>query len=240
MLRLAGAAAAIHLGTQHAGAAIRRSLKSADRGKVIVVGGEREARSMQPGDALLIIDVQNDFCAGGSLVVPDGDAVVPVLNRWITAALAAGIPVYLSRCWHPAGHVSFRERGGPWPPHCVQGTRGADFHPALDRPPGAPIVTKGDNPDRDNYSDFHETDLEQRLRQQGVRRLWVGGLALDYCVRATVLDGLRAGLEVRLIRAATRAVEVNPGDGERALAEIRASGAIIEGAEYDAAMRVGE
>ncbi len=183
---------------------------------------------LEAADALLIIDVQNDFCAGGSLAVPDGDAVVPVLNHWIAAARRTEVPIVVSRDWHPAGHVSFRERGGPWPPHCVQGTRGAEFHPALDLPPDAPIVSKGENPDRDNYSDFQQTDLAAKLRGQGVRRLWVGGLALDYCIRATILDAIREGFEVHLIRAATRAVDVNPGDGERALEQIRAAGASIE------------
>jgi nicotinamidase/pyrazinamidase len=190
-----------------------------------VVSGEA---NFGAGDALLIIDVQNDFCAGGSLAVPDGDGVVPVINRWIAAARRAGIPIVVSRDWHPADHTSFLERGGLWPPHCVQGTRGAEFHPALDLPSDSPIVSKGDTPDRDNYSDFRETDLAERLRRGEVRRLWVAGLALDYCVRATVLDAIREGFEVHLILAATRAVDVRPGDGDRALAEIRAAGAIVE------------
>ncbi|MBI2964037.1 MAG: bifunctional nicotinamidase/pyrazinamidase [Deltaproteobacteria bacterium] len=194
---------------------------------------------LRPGDALLIVDVQNDFCAGGSLAVPEGDAVVPVANRWIAAARRAGVPVYASRDWHPAGHASFRQRGGPWPPHCVQHTRGAEFHPALELPPGAPIIGKGADPDRDGYSAFDRTDLAARLRAQGVRRLWVGGLALDYCIRATVLDALGEGFAVHLIRAATRAVEAHPGDGDRALAEMRAAGAVIEEEEKDVAKRVG-
>ncbi len=184
--------------------------------------------NLRRGDALLIVDVQNDFCPGGSLAVPEGDRVVPVLNRWIAAAVAAGIPVYASRCWHPRGHVSFHERGGPWPPHCVQNSLGAAFHPGLQLPPGAPIITKGADLDHDSYSDFCETDLAEQLRQNGVRRIFVGGLALDYCVRATVLDGLKEGFEVHLIRAGTRAVEVEPEDGARALAEVRAAGAVIE------------
>lgn len=188
-----------------------------------------EEALLRPGDGLLLIDVQNDFCPGGALAVPGGDRVVPVLNRWIAAARRAGIPIIASRCWHPAGHVSFRERGGPWPPHCVQGTPGAEFHAGLELPAGVPVVTKGEDLDRDNYSDFHRTGLAERLKRQGVRRLWIGGLALDYCVRATVLDALREGFEVHLIHAATRAVDVTPGDGARALAEIRAAGAIIEG-----------
>jgi nicotinamidase/pyrazinamidase len=183
--------------------------------------------SLVAGDALLIVDVQNDFCPGGALPVPEGDRVVPVLNRWIDAAERAHVPIYASRCWHPRGHVSFRERGGPWPPHCVQNESGADFHPALKLPRGVPVITKGADLERDNYSDFAGTDLAERLRAQHVRRIWVGGLALDYCVRATVLDGLAAGFDVALIRAATRAVEVQPGDGERALEEMRAAGAAI-------------
>lgn len=187
------------------------------------------SRKFVPGDALLVIDVQNDFCPpDGSLAVPEGDRIVPVLNRWIEAAHEAGIPVRASRCWHPPGHVSFRERGGPWPPHCVQNTRGAEFHADLRLPPHTPIVTKGANLDRDDYSDFAGTGFADELRCAGVKRLWVGGLALDYCVRATVLDALREGFAVRLIRSATRAVEANPGDGERALAEMRAAGAVIE------------
>jgi nicotinamidase/pyrazinamidase len=186
------------------------------------------APNFRPGDALLIIDVQNDFCPGGSLAVPEGDRVVAVLNRWIATAVAAGVPVYASRCWHPPGHVSFRERGGPWPPHCVQNSPGAAFHSALELPPDVPTITKGADLDCDNYSDFFETDLAERLRRDGVRRLFVGGLALDYCVRATVLDGLKEGFDVHLIRAGTRAVEVAPGDGARALAEIGAAGAVIE------------
>jgi nicotinamidase/pyrazinamidase len=195
--------------------------------------------SLGAGDALLIIDVQNDFCAGGRLAVPDGDAVVPMLNRWIAAARRARIPIVASRCWHPAGHVSFRERAGPWPPHCVQGTRGAEFHPALELPTGVLIVTKGEDPDRDNYSDFHQTNLAEQLRRQGVHRLWVGGLALDYCVRATALDAIREGFEVHVIRAATRAVDVTAGDGDRALAEMVAAGASIEGEGRDGAPRMG-
>jgi nicotinamidase/pyrazinamidase len=188
----------------------------------------RLVSSFRPGDALLVIDVQNDFCPGGSLPVPEGDQVVPVLNHWIEAAVTAGVPVYASRCWHPRGHVSFRERGGPWPPHCIQDSAGAAFHPALRLPSGTPVITKGADLDRDNYSDFYETGLAERLRRAGVRRLFVGGLALDYCVRATILDGLREGFEVHLVRAAVRAVDVQPGDGDRALAEIVAAGAVID------------
>jgi nicotinamidase-related amidase len=184
--------------------------------------------SLQSGDALLVVDVQNDFCPGGALAVADGDRIVPVLNTWIDRARRAGAPIYASRCWHPRGHVSFRERGGPWPPHCVQNTPGAEFHPDLRLPAGTPIISKGTDRDRDEYSAFGTADLVGRLREHEVRRVFVGGLALDYCVRASVLDGLAAGFAMRLIRDATRPVDAQPGDGERAVAEMRAAGAAIE------------
>lgn len=180
------------------------------------------------GDALLIVDVQNDFCPGGALEVPGGDAVVPVLNHWIDAAREARIPIYASRDWHPEGHISFVERGGPWPPHCVQNTQGAAFHPDLQLPEEAAIISKGTDPDRDQYSAFDDTGLAKRLRGQGVQRVWTGGLAQDVCVRASVIDGVNEGFDVHLIGPATRPVDVNPGDGERALDDMREAGAVIE------------
>lgn len=180
------------------------------------------------GDALLAVDVQNDFCPGGALPVPEGDTVVPVLNRWIAAAGEPGAAVYVSRDWHPADHVSFADRGGPWPPHCIQSTPGADFHPDLALPASATVISKGTDPDRDQYSAFDGTGLGDRMRREGVARVWVGGLAQDVCVRASVLDGLQEGFEVHLLLPATRPVDVHPGDGDRALAEMREAGAIIE------------
>jgi nicotinamidase/pyrazinamidase len=179
-------------------------------------------------DALVIVDLQNDFCSGGALPVEGGDDVVPVLNGWIEEAERAGALIVASRDWHPPDHVSFEERGGPWPRHCVQGTRGAEFHPGLRLPPGTMILSKATDPEREAYSDFEGTDLAERLRARGVRRLWVGGLALDYCVKATVLDARREGFETHLIESATRAVGIEPSDENRALEEIRLSGAIIE------------
>jgi nicotinamidase/pyrazinamidase len=182
--------------------------------------------SMRPGDALLVIDVQNDFCPEGALPVEEGDRVVPVLNRWLRAAREGGIPVYASRDWHPRGHPSFVEAGGPWPAHCVQDTEGAAFHADLELPDGVVLVAKGVRFDIDQYSAFNETGLEERLRSDGIRRLWVGGLALDVCVRATVLDALQAGLEVRVIVDATRPVVAE--EGRRALEEMKSAGAFVE------------
>ncbi len=179
----------------------------------------------QPGDALLIVDVQNDFLPGGSLAVPRGDKVVPVLNRYIGEFLAHDLPVYATRDWHPERHCSFRAQGGPWPPHCVAHTRGAEFAPALRLPSAATVISKATSADRDAYSGFEGTDLDQRLRAAGVRRLFVGGLATDYCVLNTVRDALQLGYEVLLLADAIRAVEVEPGDGQRAEAEMTRLGA---------------
>lgn len=181
-------------------------------------------------DALVLVDVQNDFCPGGSLAVPEGDRVVPVLNHYVARFAGAGAAVFASRDWHPAKTRHFQADGGAWPPHCVQGTPGAAFHPALTVPVETVVVSKGMDPDQDAYSAFQAEDPAGRpfaavLKERGVRRLYVGGLATDYCVRATVLDALRAGFEVLVLADAIRAVDVTPGDGERAIAEMREAGA---------------
>jgi nicotinamidase/pyrazinamidase len=183
---------------------------------------------LKPGDALLVVDVQNDFCPGGALAVSKGDEIVPILNRWMADASAAGVPVFASRDWHPANHISFKARGGPWPPHCVQNTRGAQFHPDLKFPPDVRIISKADTVDVDSYSAFGGTDLAERLRQERVHRVWIGGLTQDYCVRTTALDAIREGFEVHVIVNATRAVNVNPDDGKQAIEDIRRAGGILE------------
>jgi nicotinamidase/pyrazinamidase len=180
-------------------------------------------------DALVIVDVQNEFCPGGALEVPEGDQVVPVLNRWIKRARRARALIVATRDWHPPDHMSFAAQGGPWPVHCVQETPGAAFHPDLTLPEDTVIISKGMAPEDEGYSGFEGTDLAQRLKDAGVRRLWVGGLALDYCVRATVLGGLEAGFEVHLIGDATRAVNLSPDDGRIAIQRMRSAGARIEG-----------
>ncbi len=179
-----------------------------------------------PGDALLVVDVQNDFLPGGALAVPGGDTVVPVLNRYLARCVAAGLPVFATRDWHPADHCSFIARGGPWPPHCVQGTPGAEFAPGLELPDAVSRIAKASDPDADSYSGFGGTGLAAELRAAGVTRLLVGGLATDYCVLNTVLDGLREGFEVLLLRDAIRAVELQPGDGDAAIARMTAAGAV--------------
>jgi nicotinamidase/pyrazinamidase len=181
-------------------------------------------------DALVVVDVQNDFCPGGALAVPDGDAVVPVLNRYAERFSAQGAAVFASRDWHPPRTKHFAAYGGVWPPHCVQGTTGAALHPALVLPALTQVVSKGMDPEEDAYSCFQAraeqgADFASLLAAREIRRLFVGGLATDYCVKATALDALRAGLTVVLLQDAVRAVDVKPGDGARALAELAAAGA---------------
>jgi nicotinamidase/pyrazinamidase len=181
---------------------------------------------LQAGDALIVVDVQVDFCPGGALPIERGDEVVPVLNRWVAAAAEARIPICASRDWHPMHHLSFVESGGDWPVHCVQDSAGARFHPALELPPDALVVTKGVRFDRDQYSAFDETGLAVELRKRGVRRVWVGGLAQDVCVRATVLGARREGFDAVVIADGTR--PVTPAGGERATEDMRQAGARFE------------
>ena len=187
------------------------------------------ANRLTTSDALLLVDVQNDFCPGGALAVEDGDAVVPALNAWVAAARRGGARIFASRDWHPPDHLSFAARGGPWPPHCVQDTPGAAFHPDLDLPEDAVVVSKADRPDHEAYSAFDGGELTEQLRAANIRRLWVGGLATDYCVKASVLDALELPeLEVHVIADAIRAVDVATGDGDAALEAMQAAGAVLE------------
>ena len=195
-----------------------------------LAGSVPESSRLRQGDALLIIDVQADFLPGGSLAVANGDAVVPPLNKWIARFAAAGRPIFATQDWHPADHCSFRDQGGSWPPHCVAGTSGAALADALALPADAVRVSKATQKDADAYSGFSGTQLDRHLRQAAIRRLFVGGLATDYCVRQSVLDALRLGYEVILLRDAVRAVDLRPGDGERAVAAMLDAGAsVVEG-----------
>jgi nicotinamidase/pyrazinamidase len=187
------------------------------------------APKLEPGDALLLVDPQNDFCPGGSLAVPDGDAVMPVLNDWIAQAEQAGAPVFVSRDWHPPRTTHFAAFGGVWPPHCIAGTPGAEFHPDLRIPSDAIVVSKGMGETEDAYSAFQardadETPLASLLRARDVRRLYVMGLATDYCVKASALDGIDDGFAVTIVPQGMRAVNLQSTDGELALAQMRAAG----------------
>ena len=170
--------------------------------------------------ALIVVDVQNDFCPGGALAVPDGDAVVEEINRLADDATF----VVATRDWHPADHGSFAAEGGPWPVHCVRDTPGAELHPGIEASQIDVVVDKGQSRDTEGYSGFEGTELERLLRDRGVEQVDVAGLALDYCVKATALDARRAGFGVTVHRGATRAVDVSPGDGDRAVEELLAAG----------------
>ena len=184
-----------------------------------------EVTGLHSGDALIVVDVQKDFLPGGALAVPDGDAVIPALNRYARRFEGRGLPVFATRDWHPPDHSSFRQRGGPWPPHCVASSPGAELAPTLTLPPGVEIISKATLPGVDAYSGFEGTGLATRLRERGCRRVFIGGLATDYCVRATALDALKQGFEVVVLEDAVRPVEARRGDGARALAELVAQGA---------------
>ncbi|MCI4679600.1 nicotinamidase [Rhodoblastus acidophilus] len=174
------------------------------------------------GDVLLIVDVQNDFCPGGALPIAGGDAILPRVNALIDEATRAGALVVASRDWHPADHVSFAARGGPWPRHCLQDESGAAFHRDLKLPASTMIVTKGDRLDSDQYSAFDRTGLADELRRRKARRVWVCGLALDVCVKATALDSVAAGFPTLLVTSATAPVTAE--DGADALDELARAG----------------
>ncbi|AJE03739.1 nicotinamidase [Geobacter pickeringii] len=185
---------------------------------------------MNKDSALLIVDVQNDFCPGGLLAVPGGDAVVPVLNQYLTLFRAKGLPVFASRDWHPPTTTHFRDYGGIWPAHCIRGTEGARFHPLLALPSDTIIISKGMDPARDDYSAFQGVTesgvpFPVLLKEMGISKLYVGGLATDYCVKESVLEGVRHGLSVTLLEDAVRGVELNPGDSSQAVAQMTSAGA---------------
>jgi len=185
---------------------------------------------MKQKKALIIVDVQNDFCPGGALPVPEGDRVVPVFNRYIELFAAWGLPIYATRDWHPEKTIHFKEFGGPWPPHCLQGTRGAEFHPGLKLPRDTVIISAGDTFEDEGYSAFEGHDEEGKsfievLRAAAIEHLFVGGLATDYCVRATVLDALKNGFKVTLLIDSIKGIDVNEGDSRRALVEMMDKGA---------------
>ncbi len=176
-------------------------------------------------DALIIVDVQIDFCPGGALPTPEGDRVVPVLNEYITKF--AGSQVYATRDWHPPNHISFRAYGGPWPPHCIQRSVGARFHPDLKLPQGTTIISKAYDPNQEAYSGFDGTNLVEELKRKSVERAFVGGLATEYCVKNTVLDALTIGFETVLLVDAIRGINIKADDSKKAIDEMVKKGAKI-------------
>ncbi len=185
---------------------------------------------MEKGSALLTIDVQNDFCPGGALGVAGGDDIIPLINEYVGLFQERGLPIIASRDWHPRVTKHFKEFGGIWPVHCVQGSAGAMFRPSLHLPPDTLVFSKGMDPEQDDYSALHArseagTPLPEFLTHEGITHLYICGLATDYCVRQTALEGLRQGFAVTVLVDAVRGVDLEPGDSERALAEMQTAGA---------------
>jgi len=178
-----------------------------------------------PKAALVVVDVQRDFCPGGALAVADGDTIVPSLNGLISTFRKSRLPIIFTRDWHPRDHCSFREQGGIWPRHCVERTNGARFHPKLKVPRESIIVSKATRRDIEAYSGFQGTDLEKKLKQLGVAEIFVGGLATDYCVKQTALDALGAGFDVYVMTDCVKGVNVKKGDSLKALKQITKRGA---------------
>ncbi|MFC1824054.1 isochorismatase family protein [Thermodesulfobacteriota bacterium] len=188
-------------------------------------GLEEKALKLGSGDALLIVDVQVDFLPSGNLAVPRGDEVVPALNRYLETTGSLGLPVFATRDLHPPNHCSFEKQGGIWPPHCVADSAGAEFADNLHLPSSTTIISKATAIEKDAYSGFEGTDLDQQLRDAGIKRLLIGGLATDYCVLNTVKDALKLGYDVLLLKDAIRAVDVQPEDGKNAEEEMVQLGA---------------
>ncbi|MEF3074532.1 isochorismatase family protein [Methylobacter sp. Wu1] len=184
-----------------------------------------EKINLSEGDALVIVDLQNDFLPGGSLPVPGGEQVMPALNGYIERFARRGLPIFATRDWHPKNHSSFIEQGGPWPEHCVIGTKGAEFPAALHLPASVQIISAGTEVERDGYSAFETPVCKQQIDSVGARRLFVGGLATDYCVLNTVRDALALNYQVFLLTDAVRAINVQPQDGQKAIDEMIQKGA---------------
>ena len=182
---------------------------------------------LAPGDALMIVDLQNDFLPGGSLEVPGANALIPVLNRYIARFHTHRLPVIATRDWHPPDHCSFVQQGGPWPPHCIAGSAGAAFHADLALPAETHIVSKATSRDTDAYSGFSGTGLRDLLQSLHIQRIFVGGVTTEYCVRNTVTDALRLGYAVIVLQDAIQAINRQPGDSRQALDDMIAHGATL-------------
>jgi len=176
--------------------------------------------------ALIIVDVQNDFLSGGALPVPKGDEVIPVINKYIELFSKVKAPIFATRDWHPLNHISFKTQGGPWPPHCIQNSKGAEFASELKLPKNAIIISKGVNPNAEAYSGFEGTELALKLKELGIKKVFIGGLATDYCVKNTVLDALKNGFKTFFLEDASRGVNLKPEDSENAIKEMINKGAL--------------
>jgi nicotinamidase/pyrazinamidase len=181
--------------------------------------------TIEPTDALLITDIQNDFLPGGTLPVEGGDEIIPVLNEYARRFEDSRAHVFVSRDWHPTNHMSFKAQGGPWPPHCVQNTKGAEFSPELKLPQPIVVISKATNPQHESYSVFDGTSFEHELKMCEVKRLFIGGLATDYCIVNTVIDARKLGYETVVLIDAILGINVQPGDVDKAIQNMKKAGA---------------
>lgn len=188
--------------------------------------------TLRKGDVLIVTDMQNDFLPGGALAVPQGDSIIGALNDAVDAFVSAGLPVIMTRDWHPPDHCSFKPRGGPWPEHCVRETTGADFSPLMHRPPDAIIISKATDPNKEQYSAFNGRDaagrtLGENLRILKAARAFIGGVATEYCVFNTGKDILDEKYKLFVFTDGVKAIDVQQGDGEKALKELEKDGAVL-------------
>jgi nicotinamidase/pyrazinamidase len=185
---------------------------------------------MRPKKALLVVDVQNDFCPGGALGIPSGDKIIPKINKYIRAFVKKKLPIFATRDWHPVKTRHFRDFGGVWPAHCIHNTRGSLFHPELKLPKDAILLYKGMDPEKDSYSAFHAEDgngvaVAHILAKLGIKEIYIAGLATDYCVRFSARDALRHGFKVKILTDAIQGVNLKPKDSESAIKEMVKGGA---------------
>ncbi|MGH9921004.1 MAG: nicotinamidase [Nitrososphaerales archaeon] len=190
-----------------------------------IARGTRSQPGKEATQAIIVVDVQRDFCPGGALPVARGDKIIPAVNELVSAFQRAGLPIFFTRDWHPKNHVSFKAQGGPWPPHCIQNTPGASFHPSLAIPSDAEVIDKGTLQAEDAYSGFQGTDLARKLRGLRVKQIYVAGLATDYCVKNTVIDGAAQGFETYVVADCVRGVNLKRTDSATAHREMRSHGA---------------
>lgn len=181
---------------------------------------------IKKNDALIIVDVQNCFCPGGELPIKEGDRIIPVFNKYIKKFNRAGAKIFATRDWHPINHESFKAYGGIWPPHCVQNSEGAKFHPYLKLPSDTIVISTGFEPSIVGYSGFDHTDLEGRLKKDNISRVFIGGLATDYCVKHTVLDSLEKGFKTILLIDSAAGIDLEPGDIDKAVEQMLSKGAV--------------
>ena len=181
--------------------------------------------TLNRSDALIVTDIQVDFLPGGALPVTNGDQVIPILNEYIKIFKNSDLKIFATRDWHPPNHVSFKQQGGLWPPHCIQNSNGADFSPLLKLPSNVTVISKATDPAKEAYSAFEGTDLAKQLKEAKILRIFVGGLTTDYCIKNTVLDGIKLDFDVVWLSDACLGINVKPGDVESAIQEMVKSGA---------------